>query len=436
MFSKSTFALPALLLLGSVQAQIPADVELEPAFGGTFFSFPVGVRHAGDGSDRKFVIERNGRIRVIDADDNVLATSFLDISSQVDTAFEGGFLGTAFHPDYASNGKLYVKYTFNGSPGGSSQLITRVSEFTVSAGNPDQADPSSERILLEIPQDSNNHNGGDLHFGPDGYLFIGMGDGGGGNDPCDRGQTIDPSNLLNCGQHATTAAKTLLGKMVRIDVDNTTTAGSNNLCTANPDGSAEYAIPADNPYVGMGNRCGEVWSYGLRNPYRFSFDRDTGDLWIADVGQNTWEEVNLEPAGTGGGRNYGWKICEGNWVRGSTSNPCSLAGHTGPVIEYRTGVNDNRSITGGFLYRGPVVSMQGLYVYGDYGSNRVWFAEETSPGTWTPTEFGLLGGSFSLAGFGEDEAGNLYITRASGQIQVFTGDVASGDPIFDDRFEQ
>ncbi|TVQ37318.1 MAG: hypothetical protein EA370_07050 [Wenzhouxiangella sp.] len=413
----------ALLFLAPAQAQTPADVTLDPAFGGTFFNFPVGVRHAGDGSGRRFVIERAGRIRIVDAQDQVLGTPFLDISSQVDTTFEGGFLGIAFHPDYASNGRLYVKYTFDGNAGPATHLVTRISRFTSPTPSANTMPAASEQVLLEVPQDFNNHNGGDLHFGSDGYLYIGMGDGGDGNDPCNRSQTLDPGQLLTCGNHATTPAKALLGKMLRIDVNATTPAGSNNLCAAGGDGSARYALPADNPYVGMGNRCGEVWSYGLRNPYRFSFDRDTGDLWIGDVGQGTWEEINFEPAADAGGRNWGWKVCEGNWQRGSTTVACSLSGHSGPVIEYRTGQNNNCSVTGGFRYRGPVASMTGLYVYGDYCSGRIWFASETSPGEWTPTEFGGLTG-FGLVGFGEDESGNLYMTRGNGQILIFNGDTA------------
>jgi glucose/arabinose dehydrogenase len=407
---------------------------LESAFGGAFFSFPVGVRHASDGSDRKFIIERDGRIQVVDADGNVGALPFLDISDEVDTAFEGGFLGLAFHPDYANNGRFFVKYTFDGDPAFGSQLITRVSEFTVDAFDPDVADPSSERIIIEIPQDSNNHNGGDLHFGPDGYLYFGMGDGGGSNDPCNRGQTLDPDDLLVCGNHATTPAKVLLGKMVRIDIDATTPAGSNNLCAADADGSAAYAVPESNPYADEADRCGEVWAYGKRNPYRFSFDRDNGDLWIGDVGQGTWEEINREPAGDPGGRNYGWKICEGDWLRGSTTSACTLLGHAGPTIEYRR-TSPECSVTGGYRYRGPITSMQGRYVFGDYCSGRIWFAEETSPDTWTREEFGLVGGAFQLVGFGEDEVGNLYVSRVNGQILVFTGDTDLGDQVFEDRFE-
>ncbi len=427
--------LPLILLgAGAVQAQIPPDVSFDAAFGGHNFAQPVGVRHAGDGSDRKFVIERAGRIRLVDADDLVVTTPFLDIISQVDTTFEGGFLGIAFHPDYANNGRLYVKYTYNGNPGGISQLITRISRFTADPPSADTISPSTEQILLEIPQDSNNHNGGDLHFGPDGYLWIGMGDGGGGNDPCNRGQVIDPADRLNCGNHGNPVSKVLLGKMLRIDIDNTTTADSTNLCGTN-NGPAPYAIPADNPYLGMSNRCGEVWAYGKRNPYRFSFDRETGDLWIGDVGQNTWEEINLEPAGSSGGRNYGWAVCEGDFLRGSTSSPCNLSDHIGPVLSYRTGVSSNQSVTGGYRYRGPVLSMRGKYVYGDYGSNRVWFASEDEQGNWSTTVFGLLGGVFSLVGFGEDEAGNLYVTLIGGQVRRLNGITELPDELFEDRFE-
>ena len=376
-----------------------------------------------DGTHRKFIIERDGRIRIVDDQGNVLTTPFLDITDQVDTTFEGGFLGVAFHPDYASNGRFFVKYTFDGGTGFSTELITRISEFEVSATDPDEADPASERILLEIPQDSNNHNGGDLHFGPDGYLYFGMGDGGGSNDTCNRGQTLDPDDLLDCGNHDTTPAKALLGKMVRIDIDATTPAGTNNLCAADADGSAEYAVPANNPFGGQNNRCGEVWAYGLRNPFRFSFDRDTGDLWIGDVGQGDWEEIDREPAGDAGGGNYGWNVCEGNWLLINPDVPCTLSGHSGPVIEYSSASgSDECSVTGGFRYRGPIASMQGRYVYGDFCSGRIWFAEEISPGNWSSEEFGLLGGFGNLVGFGEDEAGNLYVARGSGQILFFTGD--------------
>lgn len=417
----------ALFLASPLAAQIPADVTLEPAFGGASFSTPVALRHAGDGSDRKFVVERSGRIRVVDSDGNVLATDFLDsFQDPVSTSGEGGLLGLAFHPDHASNGRFYVYYTWDNGTG----LISRISEFTVSA-NPDVADPASERVILEVPQDFSNHNGGDLHFGPNGYLWIGLGDGGSGNDPCNRGQTLDPSNLESgCGEvHPTTPAKALLGKMLRIDVDSPTPAGTNDLCGAEGDGSAPYSAPAGNPFsegasVVFQDRfeqlveaCSEIWAYGMRNPYRFSFDRHTGDLWIGDVGQNTWEEIDFEPASNDGGDNYGWKICEGSFERGSTTTACPLSDHHDPIHEYAN-AGSECSVTGGYRYRGPVISMQGTYVFGDFCSGRIWFLAESGGTASSVEEFGNAGGN--VYGFGEDEAGELYV-MLGGSIRVFDG---------------
>jgi glucose/arabinose dehydrogenase len=417
-----------MLLAAPSWAQIPGDVTLDSAFGGASFSTPVALRHAGDGSNRKFVVERNGQIRIVDAGGNVLANPFLDsFADPVSTTGEGGLLGLAFHPDYASNGRFFVYYTWDNGTG----LISRISEFTVGA-NPDVANPASEQVILEVPQDFTNHNGGDLHFGPEGYLWIGLGDGGSGNDPCNRSQTLDPADLLDCGSHPTTDAKALLGKMLRIDIDNTTPAGSNDLCAAAGDGSAPYAVPTgsgpsglvfrdrfelDTPALPAGT-CAETWAYGLRNPYRFSFDRDTGDLWIGDVGQNTWEEVDFELASNSGGDNYGWKICEGDFQRGSTTTACSLNDHHAPVATYRTGLNGNCSVTGGFRYRGPVTSLQGRYVYGDFCSGRIWFAQDAGGGAFSVDEFGLAGGN--VFGFGEDEAGELYV-MLGGEIRIFNG---------------
>lgn len=419
-----------LLLLPLAHAGVPGDVTLETAFAAGSFDFPVALHHAGD--ERRFVVERPGRIRLVDAGGNIAATPFLEITNQVDTAGEGGLLGLAFHPDYASNGRLYVNYTYNGNPGGASQLITRISEFQTSAGDPGQANPDSERVILEIPQDFNNHNGGDLHFGPDGLLYIGMGDGGSGNDPCNRAQTLDPDDLADCGNHPTTPAKALLGKMLRIDVDSTTAAGSNNLCAADADGSAPYAVPADNPFLIFADRfesdppgriggvCAETWTYGLRNPYRFSFDRDTGDLFIADVGQNRWEEINFEPAAARGGFNYGWNICEASFFTGTTT-PCDLPGHSFPILEYPIQGEDECAVTGGYRYRGPVQSLQGIYVYADYCSGKIWFATETSPGQWDSDLFHELGTFAGVVGFGEDQDGQLYLLRSNGAILRFAG---------------
>lgn len=368
---------------------IPNDALLETVFPAGTFDFPVALRHAADGSQRRFVVERSGRIRIVDAAGNLLPDPFLDIAAQVDTFFEGGLLGLAFHPAFPNNGKFYVYFTATGSP-----LTTRIVEFEIDGSDPNQADPASQRNILSIPQPAGNHNGGDLHFGPDGFLYIGLGDGG----PSDQSQNPD----------------TLLGSMLRIDVDNDD-------FPAEPD--RNYAIPSDNPLVGATGRD-ETWAWGLRNPYRFSFDRATGDLWISDVGQVTWEEVNLQPAGDPGGQNYGWDVCEGNWLRGSTTQPCSLPGSTLPVIEYQR-TSPNCSITGGYRYRGPFPSLQGLYAYGDYCSGQVWLAREEG-GDWISETFENVG--FGIVGFGEDESGNLYLLRQNGEVLRFEADAEVTEP--------
>jgi len=413
----------------SLSAQIPGDVTLEEVLPTGSFSSALGVVNAGDASDRLFMIRQNGIVRIVE-NEQIQPGNFLDVTSLTDTsASERGLLGLAFHPNHASNGLLYVNFTSDGTlaPAGD----TVIAEYQVSAGDPDQVDPSSRRVLMTVAQDSSNHNGGNLAFGPDGYLYIGMGDGGGANDPCNRAQTLDPDNLdtsFGCEDDLTTA---LLGKMLRIDVDDTTGAGGNNLCGANGDGSAAYAVPASNPFSGQADRCGEVWAYGLRNPWRWSFDRTTGDLWIGDVGQGTWEEIDLEPAASAGGVNYGWDVCEGEFAAGSTSTACPLGGSELPVLSYRRN-NGNCSVTGGYRYRGPVLSMQGTYVYGDYCSGNSWFANG-SDDTWSETLFSSEG--FDLRSFGEDEDGNLYVVRSGGLFR-FEGDTEPPGLIFRDRFEQ
>jgi len=434
MTPKSLLTLISLLASSFAFAQIPGDITLEPAFGGATFTDPVAVRHANDGSGRRFVVELDGLIKIVDENDNVLATPFLDITGLTEYFFEQGLLGLAFHPEFSTNGLVYINHSANGVPdvsNGDSVVV----EYQVSDLDPNQLDTSTRREIMIIPQDFGNHNGGDIHFGPDGYLYIGLGDGGGSNDPCNRSQILDPSTTPSGGCRSGEAAW-LLGKMLRIDIDNTTPPGSNNLCAANPnlpdDGSAEYAIPADNPFVGQVDRCSEVWAYGLRNPFRFSFDRDTGDLWIGDVGQGTWEEINFEASDSVGGNNFGWRTCEGNWNRGSTTESCALSRHTGPVIEYRRNAG-NCSVTGGFRYRGPVTSMQGYYLFTDYCLGNVRFAREQSPGNWVID--GTLGSVDDPVGFGEDEEGNLYLVSLDGAIFVYRGDTGPSDPVFQDRFE-
>ena len=409
---------------------LPEDVSLVNVFPAGTFGGALGLTHASDGSGRVFVVRQSGLLQSFVPGGS--PSLFMSLSSPLSTGGERGLLDMAFHPDFANNGRFFVNYTAgSGHPSGAAVGDTVIAEYSI---DPDTGlgNPASERVLMTIAQDFSNHNGGQIKFGPDGYLYIGMGDGGSGNDPCNRSQTLDPNDRViggpsNCKSNLSTA---LLGKMLRIDVDNTTPAGSTGLCAARPDGSAEYAIPADNPFSGEA-ACAEVWSWGLRNPWRFSFDRATGDQWIADVGQNRWEEVNRELAGNPGGDNYGWKVCEGRFARGSTTVACPLAESVLPVLDYATGTNC--SITGGYRYRGPVVSLNGVYIYGDYCSGRIWFAWQTGSNEFSELEFSIEG--FDLRSFGEDEEGRLYMVR-SGGIWRFDGTVAPADLIFLDRFQQ
>jgi len=425
-------------------AQVPDDVSLEPVPGVTGLSAPLGLKHADDGSGRLFIVEQGGRVRVIDAGGTLLATPFIDVSALLTSGGERSLLYIAFHPEYASagadgEGKFYLHFS-SGGPGDVPDTApgdTVVAEFNVTA-NPNVANNAPNRIVLTVSQDCSNHNGGQMRFGADGYLYLGLGDGGSANDPCNRAQTLNPANLLEPGDGtclssaaALDPSRALLGKMLRVDIDNTTPAvtppDGNNLCAADDDGSAEYAIPPDNPFAGMDNRCGEVLHYGLRNPWRWSFDRATGDMWIGDVGQNTWEEIDLLQSPTAAAENFGWKPCEGSFERGSTTDACQLAGSILPILQYRTGEDGNRSVTGGYRYRGPVLSLRGRYIYGDYSSGNIWFADDDG-GDWQSDLFQSIG---NIRSFGEDEQGNLYVYSGSTLLR-FEGDT---DLIFADGFE-
>ncbi len=337
---------------------------------------PVQVIQAGDGSDRLFVVEQPGRIRVV-KNGSLLSTPFLDVADRVTYGGERGLLGLAFHPDYAENGTFFVNYTDSGGD-------TRIDRYSVSA-NPDRADPDSRFTVLSVDQPYGNHNGGQLLFGPkDGYLYIGMGDGGSGGDPLNHGQD----------------AGTLLGAMLRIDVD----------------GGTPYGIPPDNPYVG-GDGRDEIWAIGLRNPWRFSFDRTTGDLYIGDVGQNLWEEISYQAWDALGGVNFGWRCREGTHTY-STAPPCNsasrLASLTDPIAEY--GHGEGRSVTGGFVYRGGLYpNLVGRYFYADFVEGKIWSIYQTGsdPVTWSTPEL-ELDTDFNISAFGEDEAGELYVVDWSG----------------------
>ncbi|MBX3141687.1 MAG: PQQ-dependent sugar dehydrogenase [Trueperaceae bacterium] len=323
---------------------------------------PVVITNAGD--ERLFVAEQSGAVRIVSGGE-LLREPFLDLSGELSTGGERGLLGLAFPADYQATGRFYVYYTGDGGQ-------TVLSRFTVTPGNPDRADPESEEVLLTQAQPYSNHNGGQIVFGPDGYLYVGLGDGGSGGDPQGNGQDLG----------------TFLGKLLRLDVS----------------GDTGYTVPSDNPFVDRDGALPEIWAYGLRNPWRFSFDRGTGDLYIADVGQEAYEEVNFTPAGTGGGLNYGWKLMEGLHCYAASS--CDQAGLTLPVLEYPHGPQWGTSITGGYVYRGAdVPALQGNYVFADFVSGRVW--STSAADGWAPRP--LFETGFNVSTFGEDAAGELYV---------------------------
>jgi glucose/arabinose dehydrogenase len=335
-------------------------------------AFPLDLT-APPGDPRLFIAEKGGAIRVV-KDGALLPEPFLDLSARVSTGSEQGLLSLAFHPDYAADGRFVVHYT---DPAGD----TQVSWFRVST-DPDLADPASEQSILHLDQPFDNHNGGQVLFGPDGHLYIGLGDGGGAGDPLGNGQSLtDP-----------------LGSILRIS----------------PNEGGGYTIPADNPFAGGADERGEVWSYGLRNPWRFSFDEATGDLYLADVGQSEWEEVNVATAASGAGRgvNYGWNIMEGPDCFGAAS--CDQDGLELPVLSY--GHAQGCSITGGLVYRGAIAALRGHYFYADFcqgwvRSFRLENGEVVEHADWPTLRPG--GG---VPSFGRDAAGELYVMSAGGRV--------------------
>ncbi len=332
----------------------------------------VGITNAGD--SRLFVVGQRGTINIVSSDGIVSSLPFLDIRDRVVYGGERGLLGLAFHPQYKTNGYFFVNYIGKGDS-------THISRFKVNPENQNLADAQTELKLMTIAQPFSNHNGGDLCFGPDGYLYIGLGDGGSGGDPGNRAQ--NPMQFL--------------GKMLRIDVDN-----------GNP-----YSIPATNPFYGSATVLPEIWAVGLRNPWRYSFDRLTGDLWIADVGQNAVEEVNIQPAGSKGGENYGWRCYEGNQAYNSTGCNANTL-FTFPAYAYAQ--DQECSVTGGYVYRGSASSpFYGKYFFTDYCSDRIWTLHKAGD-TWIKEDFGRFTGN-SFTTFGEDASGQLYIAGIySGKI--------------------
>ncbi len=350
----------------------PPPVQTQQVFGMINLSFPTALVQAPNDTSRWFAIEQSGRIIVFDDDPvNATGATFLDISARVDSGpNEAGLLGIAFHPDFANNGEVFVSYTAGGP------LTSMISRFR-SIDNNLTLDPISEEIILTVLQDSGNHNGGNIAFGPDGFLYAGFGDGGGAGDTNGRGQ--DPTNLL--------------GTIVRVDVDV----------------AVGYTIPPGNPFAQNinpclqgfgGGSCPEIYAWGFRNPWRFSFDRVTGALWVGDVGQNAWEEVDRVEVG----ENYGWNVREGANCF-SPSSGCSTA-FVDPITEYDHSLGN--SITGGFVYRGSAIpDLQGHYVFGDFGSGRIWAVPADSPIGTTAIEIADTG--HLIASFGEGVDGELYL---------------------------
>jgi glucose/arabinose dehydrogenase len=331
---------------------------------------PVYLTQPADGTNRLFIVEQPGLIAILQ-DGRLLPDPFLDLRDRVNSrGDEQGLLGLAFHPQYRQNGRFFVDYT---DAKGAANIV----RYTVSASDPNRADPASATAILRIDHPNyQNHNGGDLVFGPDGYLYFGMGDGGSQGDPLGHGQSLT----------------TLLAKLLRIDVN-----------------VEPYGIPPDNPFRGHALALPEIWAYGLRNPWRFSFDRATGDLYIADVGQDTYEEVDFQPAGSRGGQNYGWNYMEGFHPYEGTAPP----GLTDPIAEY-SHAEGGCAIIGGYVYRGTQVpQLRGLYVFGDNCSGLIWGLARTSAG-WQKTV--LFRSGLAISSFGEDQAGEVYVLDLRGAV--------------------
>jgi glucose/arabinose dehydrogenase len=354
-----------------------ADIAVEQRVGG--LTDPVYITHAGDGTGRYFIVEQTGRIKIWIPGSGVLATPFLSLAGKVSGGFEQGLLGLAFHPNYETNRRLYVNFTnLDGD--------TIVREYKASLANPNRVDTDTKRLVLKQSQPAPNHNGGGIIFGPGGYLFIGMGDGGG--DPGNRAQDKG----------------TLLGKMLRINVDGRT-------------GNKGYGIPSSNPYVGERGK-NEIWQRGLRNPWRWSFDRANGNLWIGDVGQGTWEELDRAingSSGPGNGINWGWPVLEGSHCFNPPSG-CNTSGKTMPYTEYRqTDTNGRCAVTGGYVYRGErIPDLAGAYIFGDYCRGVL---EAFLPRDGRATQARALGPRVdALASFGKDARGELYVLSLAGTV--------------------
>jgi glucose/arabinose dehydrogenase len=346
----------------------PPPVQLELLQVASGFLNPLDIQQPADSSGRLFVVEQGGKIKIVNSVGSVLAAPFLDLTTKLVSGGEEGLLGLAFHPSYAQNGCFYVNYTTTRLTG---NLQTVIAEYKATTPSSNTAS-TTESILFTVNQPFNNHNGGGLAFGPDGDLYIGLGDGGSEGDPQGNGQSLT----------------TALGKMLRVSVS----------C------NGTFTIPADNPFVGQPSPKNMIYAYGLRNPFRFSFDRQGGRFFVGDVGQDRLEEVDLINKGD----NDGWNIMEGD----ACFNPmigCNMVGLTLPIFVYDHSAGDV-TIIGGYVYRGSEIpSLAGLYVFGDEASGRIWTLTQTSPSVWTRAQI-LTAGAFQVTSFGQDQNGELYVT--------------------------
>ena len=383
---------------GEPVADTPLAVSTERAFPNLEFKRPIVVTHASDGSNRVFVAEQEGIIKVFRNDQETEeATVFLDIEEHVvyrDDKNEEGLLGFAFHPKFRQNGEFFVYYTST-----EADLLSKISRFRVSKDNPNVADPASEEVILRVPQPYWNHNGGTIAFGGDGFLYVALGDGGSGNDPHGNGQNLT----------------TLLGSILRIDIDHKSD-------------DRNYSIPKDNPFVGKTVPVGprgkmvpvreEIYAYGLRNVWRMAFDRKTGSLWAGDVGQNLWEEINIIKSGG----NYGWNIREAkHWFR-PDGNDADRPDLIDPILEYHHDIG--KSITGGSVYRGTrVPELVGKYIYADYVSGLLWALEYDEAAGKIVANYSLTGDKLPVMSFGEDEKGDIYFTTPFGSLFRFRSGV-------------
>lgn len=426
----------ALALASSLaNAQAIPGLSLETVPGS--YTEPVAVRAPNDGSGRIFIVQKGGQIKVV-KNGVALATPFLTRS--VTTSSESGLLGLAFHPNFGKvglphNDEFYIVYTRpSADPRLGSTPDQVIARYTVPSLDSDVANATGT-IVLRVADLAGNHNGGDIHFGPDGYLYFSSGDGGPQNNPHGFAECLwkkpADSNQASCGTNPNGTQYFLLGKILRIDVDNRGGAVGADMCGSSGISPAEYSIPPGNPHVGTSNTCDEIFLHGFRNPWRFSFDRANGNLVIGDVGQNTYEEITVQAAGVGGS-DHGWSRCEGRHyfdASGSGTTCPATTGTIAPVLEYSHG--SGCSVTGGFVYRGPSSRLNGTYFFGDACTGALWYATAGAPETiWSP---GLNNTTLSVGltyGYGEDEVGNVYIAQGNGVVRKIVSDF-----IFDDGFD-